>query len=497
VTYSSGIGGPVDAVAEMTFEVDVKDIDNDGNIDVFIGDHAGILPYIDGSRLFRNVGNGMFEDRTVSAFSGVPFNNRGNLQDALFADLTGDGFTDLITTSNDGVGWAFRGDQSFHFTGFTQFPGEYGVPGWNGFIAGRGTSFGDIDNDGDLDVYLSSHGGQPKLLRNNITSWTDITSTLPTNMFSSIQPYFADFNGDGNVDLLTTVQLVYFGTPWPSGVQAQAHLLLGNGQGGFTDATQSSNIGPLALVNCPLGVGDLDNDGDLDIFQIGFQHDPVTRQFVSESIAYPKLLINNGQGVFADMTAVATGLPTSYPGSYPQFWDKGVIADLDNDGLQDLVLQRSGPKVYKNLGGFRFQAQTPSAFAFSYIGAMGAGDLDGNGGIDLVFTDRQGVDVKVLRNNLGGSGYLHVRLAGPSTARDAIGAKIHVYQAGHLGETAFLSGYRQVIASSNHHMPYAQHFGLPGGSARYDILVTWPDRSTSQRLGVASGQTIGISHSSR
>jgi hypothetical protein len=491
VSASSGALAPVSAVAERTFDLELQDFDGDGDLDLFVADHHGQAPMSRSSRLLRNDG-GHFTDVTDSAFADVVANpGRSNVQDALAVDVTGDGLPELFTTSNDGVGWALTSTAPLRFSGFSA------MPGWNGYLIGRGIAAGDLDGDGDLDLFISRHGGPPMLLRNDGKSFKDVTRTLPTNLYSSIQPYLADFDGDGKLDLLTTAMVEYVRTPWPAGVTARAHLLIGRGDGSFVDATDSSGIGA-ALISCAIAVGDVDNDGDLDLFQIGVPHDPERHAHVGNT-TYAKLLINDGHGHFSDATARASGLPKPASGG-PTFWEKGLMVDLDNDGWQDLVVVRGGPHVWRNLGGLRFQEVHPAGFDFTSFRSVAAGDFDGDGDVDLVFTVAE-TGIKMFANRhdapAGAPDWLRVTLAGPPKNRLGIGAAIAVYDAGHAGDANHLRGYRQVLASSNHHLAYAQLFGVPPGG-RYDVRVTWPgphdDLSATTSSDVAAGSAIVVSH---
>jgi hypothetical protein len=494
VSAESGIAGPVAALGNRSWDVEARDLDGDHRVDVIVADHIDAL-HMGHGRLFQNKGGFLFSDFTATAFTGLAQQAGDNVQDVLAGDLDGDGRIDIIASSNDGVGWAYRGDAPLHFAGLTSLVvGAAPDVGWNGHVIGRGIAYGDIDNDGDLDIFLSNHGSAPRLLRNDGGSWTDITSTLPINLFSSIQPYFADFDGDGNLDLMVTVMIAYTMPAWPPALPATAHLLHGNGNGTFTDVSASSHIADLAYINGPIAVGDLDGDSSLDVFQIGMPHDPKTHQWVAGvTHTFPKLLLNDGHGVFSDATARASGLGGPFAGDDGRFWDKGTTDDFNHDGRTDVFIVRGGPHFYRNLGGLAFALDTSAQWSFASQAGPALADLDGDGDVDAVVlapvNSNQGV--KVFRNEQNDSAWLLVDLNGPGKNTFGVGATVRVYDAGHIDDVTHLRGTRQMIASSNHHVSNTLHFGVPAGQS-YDVRVVWHAGSVGQALAVPAATRIAI-----
>ena len=482
ITATSGVSAIV-ANEDRVFDVSLRDFVGEGHLDMFVGDHAVQSWNAPTSRLLKNDGHGRFTDITAGAFAKTaPMS--GNLQDVLGADLNGDGYQDLLVTSNDGVGVALLGSAGPTFSTYTAFPGmENNRAG----IVGRGVAVGDIDNDGDLDVYISAEGRAPHLYRQDSTGYTDITASLPINLYSSIQPFFADFNNDGNLDLLVTVMLAY--VTWPdTGPDAQAHLLLGDGKGHFTDATASSNIGALALVNCPIAVGDLNGDGILDIFQIGPTFDPTTHTFTATgSTTTPRLLLNDGHGVFFDATAGA-GFAQSYNDATIA-WEKGLVEDIDNDGINDIVIASAAVHIFRGLGGGKFQEVSPTPLKGPSYGIVAAGDIDEDGDVDIAASG----DYKLFlfQNDHDNGDFLKVRLVGAGKNTDGIGARVSVFDAGYVGKAEHLRGYREVMASSNDQRSFVQHFGVPCADT-YDLRVQWPGGQVTDKPAVPIGQTIAI-----
>ncbi len=182
-----------------------------------------------------------------------------------------------------------------------------------------------------------------------------------------------DIDGDGDIDLFMTGI-----TP-----QRQVRLYLNNGTGLFTDVTPSAfpkSSSSQAIFK------DLDNDGDLDLYYSGSATS-------SPSSVFTHIYRNNGSGVFTQVTN--TALPNI-------LWKGAAIADVDNDGDQDIVITGTGSGVsgvYLNNGNAVFTAQGNSVFS-AVSGAVAFIDMENDGDKDVIITG--GSSIKLYQNN--GSG---------------------------------------------------------------------------------------------
>lgn len=185
----------------------------------------------------------------------------------------------------------------------------------------RGVSLGDVERDGDLDMILSSDfNRQPRMLINNGNGvFSDETAArLPAITLSSTRAQFLDIENDGDLD----IYINNGGTTNRFGC-GQNRIFVNDGNGVFTDETNARH--PLGNVCEPMDVICYDYDLDFDL-------DVCTGNRATNS---SKLYRNNGNGVFADITA--GNMPTN---SATYSFDFG---DINGDGLIDLLGANSGP----------------------------------------------------------------------------------------------------------------------------------------------------------
>ncbi len=234
-----------------------------------------------------------------------------------------------------------------------------------------GVAWGDYDNDGDLDVYLS-HGGNPNQLFRNEGGgvFVDATSGPLGDSDFGEGVAWGDYDNDGDLDLY----LANCGT---------ANKLFRNDGGGvFVDVTS----GPLGDPACGTGFawGDFDNDGDLDIYLVNAD-------------GPNKLFRNDGGGTFVDATTGPLG-------------DSGngtavACADYDNDGDLDIYIVNDGNanKLLRNEGGLVFVDVTSGPLGDAGNGrGVDWGDYDNDGDLDLYFANAY-TGNKLLRNDGGGN----------------------------------------------------------------------------------------------
>ena len=306
ITFEAGLG----QVHYPTQTAAWGDYDNDGDLDLYIGNETTETLKAP-CQLFRNNGDGTFDDVAIDA--GVQ--NHGFTKAVIWGDYDGDRFPDLYVSNFKGDNRLYRNNRD---GSFSDVANELNVnrptrsfPAW----------FWDFDNDGVLDLYVSAYSAGISHLAANILG---VSVKFP----GAPKRTHAEAGGTAYADR---------GTPAETGTkefsnesnfdEELARLYRGNGSGGLDEVAADYN---LARPSAPMGsnFGDLDNDGYLD-FYLGTGY-PDYKQLM------PNLMFRNrGGNGFVDVT---------YPGGFGHL-QKGhsiVFADLDNDGDQDIFEQMGG-----------------------------------------------------------------------------------------------------------------------------------------------------------
>jgi hypothetical protein len=285
VTAASGIFSTLG-----TISAGFGDFDRDGDLDLFLS-HWSIGPGdpIGAPHLWRNDGSGVFSPTDFSAGIAAVYQNRDWSFAPTFTDFDDDGWPDLLVSGDFGSSQVFknRGDGTFAVATTAVISDENGM----------GSAVGDVDNDGDLDWFVSS-------------IWDP------------------DGHAEGNWGI--TGNRLYRNTGQWQGTDF-----------GFEDATDEAGVrqGYWGWGSC---FADFDNDGWLDLFHVnGFQAPPADEFFADPA----RLFVNDGDGTFTERAA-ELGVDDTGQG-------RGVVCfDYDRDGDLDLFLANNSgpPRLLRNDG---------------------------------------------------------------------------------------------------------------------------------------------------
>jgi hypothetical protein len=414
------------------------DFDNDGALDILMLRGAWEMPRR--MSLLRNRG-GEFEDVTLAAGLGEPIAS----QAAGWADYDNDGYVDLFVAGEFDIQHPeyLNLSRLYHNRGNGTFEDVTAKAGVTNGRFGKGVAWGDYDDDGLPDLYVSNLALGNRLYHNQGNgTFVDVATVLRvTNPMAGFACWFWDYDNDGKLDLwvnpnhatLSEVIADQLGRP-SAGERPRLYRNIGPSEP-FRDVTAELGLDRVVL---PMGsnFGDVDNDGFLDIY-LGTGRP-------SYSYLMPNVLFRNDGGRrFEDLTA-ATGTGHLQKGH-------GVaIADWDRDGDADIFVQAGG---------------------------AAPGDRAHN----------------VLFENPGnGNHWLTVKLVGTRTNRAALGAKIRVDLTSADG--AVVSRYRTITAGSSFGgNPLACTVGLGRAQEIVGMEVSWPTSRTRQTFrGVPVDRSIEI-----
>ena len=500
------------------------DFDNDGLLDIYLTDSLTVDtardPKAARSTLYRNLGNGWFEDVTDRAGVGHP----GWAMGVCTADVDGDGWEDIYVTGLE-RNTLYHNNHDGTFTDVAEQAGLAGG-GWS-----MGCGFADYDRDGHLDLFVDRY------IRMNLASLPEFgkggagmkgEGRGATCQYRGVAVQCGPRGLAGDSDLLFHND----GNGHFTEVSAQAgvddpHHYFGLGIGWFdydgdgwpdlyvaNDSHpnylyQNQKDGTFKEVGFPMGVavsedggeqgsmgvavGDYDNSGRFSLFVTDFSEE------------YDALYKNEGTH-FNDVAFRSLTAPSSLP-----FVKWGTsFFDYDNDGFLDIMVvdghvypqadqmalgasagYRQRKLLYHNRGDGRFDEvaeQFGEVMTRPRVGrGLAVGDLDNDGRLDVVVNNLDGTP-EVLHNELPAPGHwLMLKLVGKGKNTDAIGAVARV-SAGKLRMMRAVRSGSSYLSQEDKRL----HFGL-GAAEQADVVeVLWPDGTTTRGEGVQADQIVTV-----
>lgn len=480
------------------------DMDNDGDLDVYLVQSGSLIEPFEKqppNRLYRNLGDGRFEDITETSGAG----DRGFGMGVAAADYDLDGHVDLYVT-NTGRNTLLHNEGDGTFTDRTEIAGT-GHTGW-----GTSAVFFDYDLDGDPDLYVVNYlywsketendcvgpVGEPTycgprtynapamdvLYRNDGDgTFTDVTEAagVDRDFGNGLGVVSADFDADGWLD-------VYVAN---DGNLNQ--LWRNQGDGTFADVALlrgcAADQDGLAKAGMGVTTADIDDDGDLDLL--------VCNLYEEGDSFY-----RNDGSYFSDVTAMTgLGVTSRLFTRFGLGW-----VDFDNDGYLDLFEANGRVGYQSNLfsddvyaepnllfrGGpdGRFEEVLPrggtreTLIATSRAAAFG--DFDADGGIDIVVVNRD-LTVHLLRNIVPDRGnWVLFDLPGA-----AEGTSVTLTLDGRRIRRDLRRGYSYLAANSPR-----VHFGLGAASRVEDVTVRWIDGSMESFGSFDGGELVTLTRGS-
>ena len=332
------------------------DYDNDGEVDLY-------ATYWGANRLYRNDG-GFFSE--VGAAAGVDDGRWGS--SAAFGDLDADGWLDLYVANylafdlerppGGGGKCLYKGMEVFcgpayaprqadvlyrNLSGgrFADVSASTGISSTR--LPALGVVFGDLDGDGDQDLYVANDG-EPNLLYRNDGAWRLVNIAASVGLAynahgmaqAGMGAHAGDYDGDGDLDLFVT------------NFSDDYNTLYRNDGGRFADVTEVSGLGQTALPHMGWGTGfvDFDNDGWLDLFVAnGHLHPELDRGFSGLFYAQPNLIYRNRAGIYTEIAAVSGAV-----WGIEKVSRATAVGDYDNDGDADLFVMNlnDAPTLLRN-----------------------------------------------------------------------------------------------------------------------------------------------------
>jgi hypothetical protein len=394
-------------------------------------------------------GNKIVVIESEGQFFGVNSVDTVNTADGVWTATSGD-------TDNNGIPDIITAGEYQGITHAQKVSGLWQSNVVPGFLFGQGSNLVDINNDGWLDyfvcdddshsvIYINDKSG--KLIQKQVI---DFAKNDPTDGSGNYGSEWIDVNNDMLPDLY--IAKCRAGVDDPKDQRRINRLYINKGNSKFEELADSFkiNAGDQSWVGT---FGDLDNDGDQDLF------------LVNHYTAHQ--LFENVEGRF--FRKVNTSFIER------SFGLQSFIRDYDNDGLQDIVMTGiAGTAFYKNVGALVFE-RLEFALGGSEAKSMLTGDFNDDGFLDLFMINSEAINVLGFREdeiilNIGNeNNFIKISLEGNASNRSGIGCHVTVHTGSEKQVRYVKSGESYGVSNS-----LQQHFGLGGAESVDSVIIRWP-----------------------
>jgi len=468
-------------VQQFTGAAAFLDFDNDGYLDIYVV-RGSTIQADSTNRLYHNNGDGTFTDVTEKAGVG----DAGMGLNCVIGDYDNDGYLDIYV-ANYGPNVLYHNNKDGTFTDVTNQAGV-GNPGWS-----QDVLFVDYDHEGDLDIYVANYvdltqtpivqgetirfpedfvGSENVLYRNNGDgTFTDVTVSAGVGggAQKSVKVFFSDFDDDNDIDLCV------------ANVDSQSHLYLNLRDGKFGEFATAWGIQlrseSLRPDFQPLAVGDVNNDGRMDIVGAKIPPNPPLQRGAG-GISPLSIATNQDNTHFDGFRPLPATDTNNVDAKHPPY---PCAIDYDNDGRLDVLVVGRQYGLFRNNGDSGWTDVSREAFEnlnLSDYRRAAFGDYDNDGDTDFLLVGSDG-KLTLLRNEGGNANHwVRIQATGVKMNRAGLGSKVEA--------KAGTFYYKTEIATPHLLLGLGAHDRLD------TIRIKWPNGIAQNEINVRANQTISI-----
>lgn len=440
------------------------------------------------------------------------------------ADINNDGLVDVVSWSHyrrDHCAWLNDGDGTY--TAVSDFKAQTDPH----FAFGWSVVHLDLDGDGDLDAQGRTSEGRDGYAENNAAGTVDFRTFVRTPWGDGDYPSYADIDQDGDLevvskvgvfDVQTEALLAGVGVPLGGGIAIDVdndgdvdHIhfdtntvrknsggifSVSHAEGNLVHCRDNSASGGVANTIATILPFDFDLDGDIDLACFREADDNL------------RVLVNDGTGRFSVVDESTNGSDVFQGGLGVISKAAHVAEDLNNDGLQDILIGgRSRPNAYllnqgdgtfHQLNDVQATGKTKGSCGYTGTPTVVVNDVDADGDLDLLQkpcsgTSNPSIEAQLFHNsNAGGGRHLQFVLTGAGSNTSAIGAKVEAFANGQRVAIKHLHGWSKAMQTYG-----LIHLGM-GDHTSVDVRITWPDGTvqvhsdvlTNDRYQAVQGQLL-------